>query len=373
MRSPRSSQAHKCWLKWISSLRVLVFALLIYPLGLTASAQQPTNKTQPNTGTAEQPADKSQKAAEKISTAGAQQQNTTSQVNVMSDDRYRIGPGDVLDIRVFNKPQFSRDGVRVDGRGMIRMPLIQGEIQAACKTEAELAKEITTLYLEYLRSPQVDVFVRDYQSQPVAVLGAVRVPSRFQLQRKVRLLELLSHVGGPTDNAGLSIQIVHTGTASICETSPQTDSDGSEASALDNYKLSETMKGEENANPYVRPGDIINVPEAEQAFVVGNVLRPAAIPLKDRITVSRAIAMSGGAMPDTKTDRVRIVRQPPGSSAKTEIFVDLKAIDKQKAEDIVLQAGDIVDVPTSSGKRLLRSLIGAVVPSVAQLPVRVIP
>ena len=358
--------------KEIRSLGVLVFFVLIYSVCLTVPAQQPTDKVQQYTAT-EQPADKSQQPADRISTSGAWQQVTTNQGNLAPNDRYRIGPGDVLDIRVFNKPQYSRDGVRVDGRGMIRMPLIQGEIQAACHTEAELARGITTLYLEYLRSPQVDVFIRDYQSQPVAVLGAVRAPSRFQLQRKVRLLELLSHVGGPTDTAGRSIQIVHTGAASICETSAQVESDESESSVLDNYKLSDTMKGEEKANPYVRPGDIVSIPEAEQAFVVGNVLRPAAISLKDRITVSRAIAMSGGTMPDTKSDRVRIVRQPPGSTAKTEIFVDLKAIDKQKAEDIVLQAGDIVDVPTSGGKRLLRSLIGAVVPSVAQLPVRVIP
>ena len=287
------------------------------------------------------------------------------------DDRYRIGVGDVLDIRVFNKPQFSRDGVRVDSRGLIRMPLIPGEIQAACHTEQELAGEITTRYLDYLRNPQVDVFIKEYQSQPVAVLGAVRVPSRFQLQRRVRLLELLSHVGGPTDTAGRSIQIVHTAMPSICETAAPGDTEGS--GALDNYKLSDTLKGEEQANPYVHPGDVVSIPEAEQAFVVGNVLRPAAIPLREKITVSRAIAMSGGTLPDTKSDRVRIVRQPPGSGAKSEIFVDLKAIDRQKAEDVVLQAGDIVDVPTSGSKRLLRSLVGAVVPSVAQLPVRVIP
>ncbi len=290
-----------------------------------------------------------------------------------SDDRYRIGPGDVLDIRVFNKPQFSRESVRVDSHGVIRMPLIQDEIQAACHTEAELAKEIATRYLEYLRKPQVDVFIRDYQSEPVAVLGAVRTPSRFQLQRRVRLLEMLSHVGGPTENAGQSIQIVHTAAVSGCETSGESESGESEASVLDNYKLSDTLKGEDKSNPYVRPGDVITVTEAEQAFVVGNVLRPAAISLKERITVSRAIAMSGGTMPDTKNDRVRIVRQPPGSTTKTEIFVNLKAIDKQQSEDVVLQAGDIVDVPASSGKRLLRSLVGAVVPTVAQLPVRVIP
>lgn len=289
-----------------------------------------------------------------------------------SEDRYRIGPGDVLDIRVFNKPQFSRDGVRVDGRGMIRMPLITGEIQAACRTEQELADEITTRYGEYLWNPQVDVFIRDYQSQPVAVLGAVRAPSRFQLQRRVHLLELLSFVGGPTETAGRTIQVVHTAIPSACETSGAAKPEEKETSVLDNYKLSETLKGEEAANPFVRPGDVVNITEAEQAFVVGNVLRPAAISLKEPITVSRAIAMSGGTMPDTKTDRVRIVRQSPGS-ARSEIFVDLKAIDKRQAEDVVLQAGDIVDVPTSGTKRLLRSLVSTVVPTISQLPVRVIP
>ncbi len=286
-----------------------------------------------------------------------------------SDTKYRIGPGDMLDIRVFNRPQFSRDAVRVDSSGMIRMPLIEGEIRAACRTESELAAEITTRYLEYLRSPQVDVFIKEYNSQPVAVIGAVRLPSRFQLTRRVRLLELLTFAGGLADNAGRLVQIVHTGTGSSCDAAVE----NAATSGLDNYKLSETLQGDEQANPFVQPGDVVSIPEAEQVFVVGNVIRPSAIALKEPITVTRAIAMAGGVMPDTKKDRVRIVRQTPGTTAKTEIYVDLKAIDKRQAEDVVLLAGDIVDVPVSSGKQLLKSFLGAVVPSVAQLPIRVIP
>src|SRR5688572_21445180 len=57
------------------------------------------------------------------------------------DNRYRIGPGDVLGIRILNRPNLSREAVRVEGNGMIRMPLIDSEIMAACKTEGELAKE----------------------------------------------------------------------------------------------------------------------------------------------------------------------------------------------------------------------------------------
>jgi protein involved in polysaccharide export with SLBB domain len=83
--------------------------------------------------------------------------------------------------------------------------------------------------------------------------------------------------------------------------------------------------------------------------------------------------MAGGTMRDTRSERVRIVRQLPGSTMKTEIFVDLKAIDRHQAEDIALQANDIVDVPTAGGKRFLRTLVSTIAPSIAQLPVRAVP
>src|SRR5438045_9119081 len=88
------------------------------------------------------------------------------------DDRYRIGAGDVLDIRIYNRPQLSRESVRVEGNGMIRMPLIETEIQAACQTEGELAKEISSRYAKYYKNLQVDVYIREYHSRQVAIIGA---------------------------------------------------------------------------------------------------------------------------------------------------------------------------------------------------------
>ena len=85
--------------------------------------------------------------------------------SVADDDRYRIGPGDVLDIRIYNRPNLSRDGVRVEGNGMFRMPLIETEIQAACRTEGELAKEISTRYARFYKNLQVDVFIKEYHSK----------------------------------------------------------------------------------------------------------------------------------------------------------------------------------------------------------------
>jgi len=144
-------------------------------------------------------------------------------------------------------------------------------------------------------------------------------------------------------------------------------------SAIDSYQLVDILRGEEGSNPYVQPGDVVSIAVADQVYVIGNVIRPTSIALTEPMTVSRAIAMAGGTALDTKKNEIHIVRQIPGTTDKKEILVDLEAINKHKAEDVLLVANDIIDVPASGGKRLLRSLLGSVVPSVGQLPVRVIP
>ena len=290
----------------------------------------------------------------------------------VTDSRYRIGPGDVLDVRVARAPELSRDAVRVDQSGNIRMPMLDIDIPAACQTEGELAQNIATLYRKYKNEPHVDVFVKEFQSQPVAVIGAVRAPAQFKLQRQVRLLELLSLVGGPTEVAGQAVQIVHAGQGPLCS-QRNSSIEANDSSAFVSYNLSETLHGLPDANPILQPGDVISVPQADQIFVIGNVLKPTAIAMKEPLTVSRAIAMAGGTAPSTKKDKVRIIRQLPGSTAKKEIVVDLTAIEKNKAEDVALLANDVVDVPISGTKSILRSLLGTIVPTVSQLPVRVIP
>jgi polysaccharide biosynthesis/export protein len=321
-----------------------------------------------------------------VSTAQQQQQPAASSTQtpataapivaakVERDDRYRIGAGDVLDVRVFNKPILSRENVRVNGNGMIRMPLIDDDILAACRTEGELAKEIATRYLKYQRHPQVDVFVKEYQSQPVAVIGAVNQPSQFKLQRRVRLLELIAFANGLAERAGRSVNVVH-GEASglVCQSDALVAEDDIIKTGLNSYKLKDTFDGVEQANPFIQPGDIVYIPDADQVYVVGNVMRPRSISLRDPITITQAIAMAEGLRPDTKKDKIKIIRQAPGGLAKDEIMVDLKAIEKKQAPDVVLQANDIVDVQVNSTKQLLKSFIGAVMPSIGQLPTRTIP
>jgi len=289
----------------------------------------------------------------------------------IDDTKYRIGPGDVLTILVTKAPELSTEAVRVDQEGNIKIAMIDEPVFAACQTESELANRIATLYLEYKRKPSVEVFVKEFQSQPVAVIGAVDKPGQFRLQRRVRLLELLSFAGGQTDKAGRVLNVIHKSGPSLCEKDKAAAAVGTETLTV--FKLNETLAGLEAANPFVTPGDIVSIPEAEQVFVVGYVYQPKAIPLKDKlITVSNAVAMAGGPQREAKPSRVRIIRQG-SDGVKQEILVDLKKISKQQAVDIALLPNDIVEMPSSTGKMILNALTGAIAPTIAQGTVRIIP
>jgi polysaccharide export outer membrane protein len=199
----------------------------------------------------------------------------------------------------------------------------------------------------------------------------VNEQSRFELQRRIRLLDLLTYAKGPSPKAGRTINIVHSPPSLVCQKGEAETSDATVA--FSSYKLSETLQGNPRANPYIEPGDVITLPEADEVYVVGNVFTPITISLKEPITLSRAVAMAGGVKQDSKKDKVRIVRQEPGTSTSKEMVVDLTAIEKKNAADIALMPNDIIDVPSAGGKAFLRSLLGTVGPSMAQLPVRVIP
>jgi polysaccharide export outer membrane protein len=282
------------------------------------------------------------------------------------NQRYRIGAGDLLDIHILNRPNLSRDSVRVDGSGMIRMPLIENDIMAACKSEGELAKEISTRYLKFYRNAQVDVFVKEFHAREVALIGAVNQQGRYQMQRQIRLLELLTFAKGPSDKAGQTINIIRGPRTDLCTSNSDPADD---AGGFISLRLNDTLRGEEKANPYMEAGDIVTIPEADQVYVVGNVYHPQAIPIKEPITVSHAIAVAGGPLRDSKTDKVHIIRQVPGSNGKSELYVSLKDIASKKTEDVLLRPNDVVEVSESTSKSMLRAVLG----SAAQLPIRAIP
>lgn len=284
---------------------------------------------------------------------------------------YRIGAGDVLKIVVIRQDQLSNDAVRVKNDGTIRIPMVRDDVRAACLTEVELADAIAKIYREFLLNPEVSVDVTEFQSNPVALIGAVNQPGRFDLRRPTRLLELLTFVNGPAQNAGDTVQIIRNTRGFNCEkgwlVNQGTDSDQEVLSV----RLSKTLKGELDSNPLIASGDIITVAEATaipEAYIVGNVKRATPIQLKERTTLTKAIAMAGGMLPDAKRSSIKIYRQDPVTFAKSEIIVNLKQIGTDGDKDVVLQPNDIVEVPGPSGaKKFLRDIFRVLVPTLGRV------
>jgi polysaccharide export outer membrane protein len=278
---------------------------------------------------------------------------------------YLLGPGDVLDVRIFGQGDLNAV-VEVDSDGNISsLPFLESPVPAKCRTEKAVQADIAKAFEKYIKKPQVSVRIAERKSrQPATVFGAVRQPTRVQMLRKVRLNELMAASGGFTERASGTIQILHTEPL-MC---PQPGEEA-EAAPLDGTKLplqivkiSELRAGLPQANPVIRPGDILQVTEAEPVYVTGSVFSPQGIFLRDQLTLSRALAMVGGVRKEAKLSSVKIYRQKPGAQDQETIVVDYGAIKNNKKPDVFLQAFDVIEVPEANAFSLARlpgTLLGA--------------
>jgi polysaccharide biosynthesis/export protein len=267
------------------------------------------------------------------------------------ENRYRIGMLDQIEVSVSRHPELSMI-VAVNEQGMISLPRAEKLFAVVCKTESEVQLEIAKEYSKFLRQPFVNVRVTQQNSQPFAVIGAVEKPSNFFLNRRIRLLELISYAGGPkVEKAGTKVQIARVGGISGCS---QTEvADASDFDTLfETYSLKDVY--ENRKNPWMRPGDIVRVLESDEVYVIGNVFKPQAVVMKEGLTVSQAIAAAGGTLAATKKDKIEIRRQING--VKETVIVDLDKINKKQLDDILLLPNDIIDIPTSASKQLLTKI-----------------
>ncbi|HLM55636.1 MAG TPA: SLBB domain-containing protein [Pyrinomonadaceae bacterium] len=300
--------------------------------------------------------------------------------------KYLLGPGDVLDLRVYDEPQLSGQLV-VNDEGKLEVPFIEEPIQALCRTDREIKKDIVTALARLIKKPQVSLRVAEMKSRPAAVVfGAVRSPSRVDMKKRARLLELLALTGGVTEQAGGNVQIFHTESVMCPEPEDEiakpidtyVPTDATQV-AYEIYSLPDLKNGKPEANPVVRPGDIVIVQEAQPVYLTGAVKSPQGLYLREGMQLKQALAMVGGLNKEAKSSQIVIWRKKKGSSEPEKLIVNFNDIRKEKIPDIALQPYDIVDVPDGSGGKLntLKSILmnGAmtgVTSSVGILPTRVL-
>jgi len=249
---------------------------------------------------------------------------------------YRVGPKDLLEISVFGADELSRT-VRVSEDGKVTLPLL-GEVVVDGLTKSEVEKKLGQLLGEkYVQNPQVTVFIREYQSKRVSVLGAVEKPGPYQLLGRQTLMQIISEAGGLTRDAGNEIIII------------RQLPDGSSTSlhiSIDDLFL----KGDAKLNVPMEAGDIVNIPvdKLVVVYVFGQVKNPGALQVKKSNipTLLQAIAQAGGFTDRASKGGVVIKRKDEAGKEK-EIKVNVRSILKNKIKDVQLLENDTVYVPES--------------------------
>ncbi len=272
-----------------------------------------------------------------------------------------IGAGDVIHIDVFDVPELSRD-VRVSSTGNIALPLVHDRIHVAGVSPFQLEQTIQEKLIEtgLVSHPQVSVFVKEQNSQPVTILGAVGHPMTTQLLRPTTLLEVLANAGGISDSAGTVILVTRRtqqeSVKPVAETSGASNLDsGVQTIRIQLQDLLDT--GNASFNIQVFGGDVIEVPKAGIVYVLGGgVAQPGGYAIQSHgepPTVLKSVALARGLSGYAKPNEAVIYRVNPKTGERDAIPVHIKQIEKDTSEDVAMKSNDILYVPDSLARKVL--------------------
>lgn len=251
-----------------------------------------------------------------------------------------IGAGDLVEMSVFDTPELSGK-LRVSNTGDITLPLV-GSLHVAGLKADDMQNLIRQKFIDggFLKNPQVTVFVAEYATQGVSVLGEIKTPGVYPAFGAHNLVDYISLAGGLTPLAGTNITITRVGHPDDPE----------------HVKISARAAAKPLNNPEILPGDAIFVEKTGLVYVIGEVARPGGFPMNhdDHLTILQAIALAEGTTYTAAKSSTKIIRSTP--QGHQEIPVDLKKILASKATDELLQDNDILFVPSSAAKAALKNM-----------------
>jgi polysaccharide export outer membrane protein len=252
-----------------------------------------------------------------------------------SPSRLRLGPGDLINVSVFDVPEMAQT-LRVSDLGDATMNLI-GSVHLAGLTTDEartsIAKKLQ--HGNYILDPQVSVFISEYSTQGVSVLGEVSKPGVYPVLGNRSLLDIISAAGGINSTAGASATVKHL--------------DGTMASV----KLTKDAKTTLATDFELLPGDKVVVPRAGLIYVFGEVGRPGGFIMENDggISILQAVAMAGGINHTASISHTRLIRKT--ANGYSDISVPLNKLLHDGGGDMPLQTEDIVYIPTNVTKAAL--------------------
>ena len=353
----------------MSSAPIWIFGGCLFLLGNISGCSAVNSQPSDKTATA-----KKLDIAQGVSAAKAKENDDLERLAQLWERRrgeylagdYPIGPGDVIEISVPGMEEIKIITQRVTGEGTISLPFV-GIINAGGITDKTLREEIRRrLETNYMRNPQISLFVKEFRSRQVAVIGAVQKPGLYNLASSAdTILSMISQAGGTTATAAERILFIPAEPA-------EPDKAKEIVTAMPIQMLSQDplpliLK---NAEPLVisldginksgqamyltmpaRPGDIVMIPGAGEVLVQGWVEKPGAYKITPGITLLGVVAAAGGMTFPADAAGVELIRTN-SAGHKSTVTADLAAIKNGANPDLPLREGDVVNVTSSSPKLL---------------------
>ena len=243
-----------------------------------------------------------------------------------------IGPGDEVNVEVFDTPDLDQNG-RVTDAGEFPL-MLGGKVRLASLTPIEAARTIEAALISshVMYYPKVLVTVTQYATQNVTVFGQVKQPGTYSIETPRSVIDVLTLAGGLTDLADRHVTIErHTSHRQI------------------SYYVSNRPGDLQDQTAMVNPGDKLIVPKAGIVYVLGDVARPGGYPMTNNdgtLTVLQAVATAGGTASSAAPNSSKLIRRTAAGGYQSDP-IPFSSMQKGKKPDMPLQAGDIVYVPFS--------------------------
>ena len=268
--------------------------------------------------------------------------------------QYRLGPGDVLDISVWRRPEISRENVIVAPDGVISMPQV-GILNVNGMTIAQATSEIKTILTSGYENPEVSLLVREYHNNKAFVLGRVSEPGVVNFPGNGTLLEALALAGG----------LPHIGKDTFL-TKCAIIRDNDTVIWIDLRDLLD--HGNMALNAKILNNDVIFIPEAEDemVMVLGEVRQAGPVMLKRGLNVIDALMQSGGYTEEADLEKIFVLRQNGDQGYIEQVNLKTMLETGDLSQNYALQRDDIVYV-SPTGMRKFNYAMEQLLPSLSVL------